>query len=217
MPVPRQDGDVVCAASIPANQYSRNCRKTRALVRSAADQEDAVPVNRVLVAVGLEWEEEAAPVSPDRRRLLQDKCPAGDTVSAGDGGSLSAPLSEGEPVKKIAFSTYGSDLSAELDPRFGRAQQFLVYDLAQQQFSMIQNQQARSASQGAGIQAAETIVRSGIDTLVTGHCGPKAFKVLEAAGVAVYNCSAATVQEALQQLQGGVLTPAGSADVEGHW
>ena len=120
-------------------------------------------------------------------------------------------------MKKIAFSIRGTDLTAELDPRFGRAEQFLIYDLDQQQFSLIENQQGRSAAQGAGIQAAETIVRAGVDTLVTGHCGPKAFKVVEAAGVVVYNCSAATVQEALQQLQSGALSQAGSADVEGHW
>ena len=120
-------------------------------------------------------------------------------------------------MKKIAFTTAGQNLGAELDPRFGRAPLFLIYDLEQEEAKLLDNQQSRSAAQGAGIQAAEIIVRAGVDTLVTGHCGPKAFRVLDAAGVTVYNCSAPTVGEALIALRSGSLSPASSADVEGHW
>lgn len=120
-------------------------------------------------------------------------------------------------MKKIAFTTTGQDLQADMDPRFGRAPRFLVYDVDRDSIQLIENQQARNASQGAGIQAAETIVKAGVDTLVTGHCGPKAFKVLDASGVKVYNCDASTVAEALDLLRAGKLTVAAVADVEGHW
>jgi predicted Fe-Mo cluster-binding NifX family protein len=120
-------------------------------------------------------------------------------------------------VKLIAFSTSGTELDAELDPRFGRARGFLLYDLELQQVRLLENEQSRNAAQGAGIHAAEAIVRAGVDTLVTGHCGPKAFRVLDAAGVQVYNCPVIPLQEALQALQGGILQAATAADVEGHW
>lgn len=120
-------------------------------------------------------------------------------------------------MKKIAFTTSGTDLAAAMDPRFGRAPHFLLYDLEQKSVQLIDNQQSRSAAQGAGIQAAEIVVRAGADVLVTGHCGPKAFRVLDAAGVVVYNCNAATVEEALSALIAGSLQPASAADVEGHW
>lgn len=120
-------------------------------------------------------------------------------------------------MNKLAFTTSGSDLSAALDPRFGRAPKFLLYDLITKTIEVIDNQQGRNAAQGAGIQAAETLVRSGADTLITGHCGPKAFKVLDAAGVIVYNCAAATVEEALLAVQSGAVRPATAADVDGHW
>lgn len=130
----------------------------------------------------------------------------------------SAPEHKGtNSMKKIAFTTSGHDLDAALDPRFGRAQRFLIYDLEHQTFCTLENDQSRNAAQGAGILAAETMVKAGVDALVTGHCGPKAFKVLDAAGVTVYHCSAATVQEALHQVQGGVVSPADAADVDGHW
>ncbi|HPI72881.1 MAG TPA: NifB/NifX family molybdenum-iron cluster-binding protein [bacterium] len=118
---------------------------------------------------------------------------------------------------KIAFSTSGEDLSAAMDRRFGRAVKFLVYDLENETFAMIDNQQNLNAAQGAGIQAAETVVQSGAQALVTAHCGPKAFRVLSAAGVAVYSSDSNTVAEALEQFKAGRLHPLEQADVEGHW
>ena len=120
-------------------------------------------------------------------------------------------------MKRIAFTTSGRDLEATIDARFGRAQGFLLYDLDSREVQFLENRQARNSPQGAGIQAAETIVKAGADALVTGHCGPKAYKVLEAAGVTVYNCSLKSVEEALAAMRSGSLIPATAADVEGHW
>ncbi len=118
---------------------------------------------------------------------------------------------------KIALSTSGSDLSAGLDTRFGRAPKFLVLDLENGEFEVIDNQQNLNAAQGAGIQSAETVIRSGARALVSGHCGPNAFRVLSSAGVRVYNSDAATVAEAVEQFKQGKLKEAGGADVQGHW
>ncbi len=118
---------------------------------------------------------------------------------------------------KIAFSTSGEDVNAPMDRRFGRAAKFLIYDLENGTFTVIDNIQNLNAAQGAGIQSAETVVRSGAQALVTAHCGPKAFRVLSAAGVAVYNSDSETVVEALEQFKAGRLNPLQQADVEGHW
>jgi predicted Fe-Mo cluster-binding NifX family protein len=118
---------------------------------------------------------------------------------------------------KIAFSTSGNDLNAPLDSRFGRAPKFLIYDLDGNSFEVVDNEQNLNAAQGAGIQSAQTVARLGAGALVTGHCGPKAFRVLQAAGIKIYNTSAATVTEALNLYVAGKLAEAKSADVEGHW
>jgi predicted Fe-Mo cluster-binding NifX family protein len=118
---------------------------------------------------------------------------------------------------KVALTTSGSSLDSLLDARFGRAPGFLVYDTDSGTFEFVDNQQSLNAAQGAGIQAAETVVRSGAKSLVTGHCGPKAFRVLSAAGVKVYNTDQPTVAAALEAFKAGKLKPAESADVEGHW
>jgi predicted Fe-Mo cluster-binding NifX family protein len=117
---------------------------------------------------------------------------------------------------KIAFSTSGADLGAELDSRFGRAPKFLVFDLESGGFEVIDNQQNLNAAQGAGIQSAETVARSGAKALVSGHCGPKAFRVLAAAGIKVYHSDAATVAEALELYRAGTLKEASGPDVQGH-
>jgi len=118
---------------------------------------------------------------------------------------------------KIAFTTSGETLEAPLDSRFGRASKFILYDLERDYFEVIDNRQNLNATQGAGIQSAETVARSGAGCIVTGHCGPKAFKVLSAAGITVYNCGEATVADALKAFREGALKPMDSADVDGHW
>ena len=118
---------------------------------------------------------------------------------------------------KIAFTTSGETLDSLLDSRFGRAPKFLVYNLDENTFEVIDNGQNLNAAQGAGIQAAETIARQGVDSLVTGHCGPKAFRVLLAAGIKIYNSDSSTVAAALAAYKAGTLKLAESADVEGHW
>lgn len=118
---------------------------------------------------------------------------------------------------KIAFSTSGASLDAPLDERFGRAPNFLVYETEGGTFEVIENAEGADAAQGAGIQAAQSVARAGAGIVVTGHCGPKAFRVLAAAGIEVYPSSAATVAEALDLFLAGKLSRVQSADVNGHW
>ena len=118
---------------------------------------------------------------------------------------------------KIVITTSGNDLDSPLDNRFGRAEKFMMYDLESGSFEVVDNRQSLNAAQGAGIQAAETVARLGAKSLITGHCGPKAFRVLAAAGIRIYNCEARTVAEAIEQYRSGRLAVANAADVAGHW
>ena len=117
---------------------------------------------------------------------------------------------------KIAFSTSGESLEAPLDGRFGRAERFLVYDLDAGCARIVENGLSAGSSQGAGIQAADTIARSGAGAVVTGHCGPNAFRVLSHAGIRVYTCRARTVAEALEEFRAGKLVEQSGPDVAGH-
>jgi predicted Fe-Mo cluster-binding NifX family protein len=118
---------------------------------------------------------------------------------------------------RIGFSTSGETLESPLDLRFGRAPKFLVYDLDSGTYEVVDNRQNVDAAQGAGIQSSETVARLGVKSIVTGHCGPKAFRVLQAAGIKVYTSDAPTVAAALVLYRSGKLIETKAADVEGHW
>ncbi|SDD80649.1 NifB/NifX family molybdenum-iron cluster-binding protein [Desulfuromonas thiophila] len=119
---------------------------------------------------------------------------------------------------KIALSSTGQDLAAPVDSRFGRAARFLLVDDNSGKMQIVENQQNLNAAQGAGVQAAQLLLRAGVNALITGNCGPKAFRVLTSAGVSVYHCDASlSGAEALQALREGRLQPAAQASVEGHW
>ena len=118
---------------------------------------------------------------------------------------------------KIAFTTSGRELSAPLDRRFGRAPGFLIVDTETGTTDYEPNEQNLNAAQGAGIQAAQNVASTGAKAIVTGHCGPKAFRILSASNIAIYNTDAATVQEALDLFNDNQLKQADRADVEGHW
>jgi hypothetical protein len=58
----------------------------------------------------------------------------------------------------------------------------------------------------------------GCDSVLTGHCGPNAFRALQAAGIRVYaGVTGGSVREAVEQFKAGALREAAAADVQGHW
>jgi predicted Fe-Mo cluster-binding NifX family protein len=98
---------------------------------------------------------------------------------------------------KIALTTSGADLNAPMELRFGRAARFLVFDSENKSFVVLENV-GMDAPQGAGIRAAEAIVKAGASVLVTGDCGPKALNALRQAKVSVYSCKNASVEKAIE-------------------
>jgi predicted Fe-Mo cluster-binding NifX family protein len=122
-----------------------------------------------------------------------------------------------EEAMRIAISSTGRDLDANLDTRFGRAAYFIILDSETMDFEAVENSQNLNSPQGAGIQAGKTIADHHVDTLITGHCGPKAFKVLQNAGVQVVTGASGRVADAIDQFRKGELEIASKADVGGHW
>jgi predicted Fe-Mo cluster-binding NifX family protein len=118
---------------------------------------------------------------------------------------------------KVAVTSEGNDLGSPIDPRFGRARNFLVVDTETDEFAAHDNTQNVNAAQGAGIQAGRTVVDLGVAALITGNVGPKAFATLQAANVRVYPGASGTVKEAVENFKAGQLQPADKANVEGHW
>ena len=118
---------------------------------------------------------------------------------------------------KIAITAKGKDLDAEVDPRFGRAQYLILYDTEGDSFSALDNTASANATHGAGVQAGQNVANSGASALLTGNCGPRAFSILNSAGIKVYAGAEGTVKEAIEAFKAGKLSPAGAPNVQGHW
>lgn len=118
---------------------------------------------------------------------------------------------------KLAITSEGESLQSAVDPRFGRAKFFIVVDTETHVAAAIPNAVNLNAAQGAGIQAGKKIVELGVEAVITGNVGPKAFATLQAGNVKIYTSTAGTVADAIAQMKAGQLKAAGSANVEGHW
>jgi predicted Fe-Mo cluster-binding NifX family protein len=118
---------------------------------------------------------------------------------------------------KIAITSLGKDLDSEIDPRFGRAAYILIVDLDGNEVEVIDNSENVNAFKGAGIQAAAMLSKSGAEVLLTGYCGPNAFKTLRAAGVKVVNDVSGTVKDAVYSFNAENAKYADSANVEANW
>lgn len=118
---------------------------------------------------------------------------------------------------KIIITSHGEDCQSPVDSRFGRADYFLLHDEEAGAWATLENVQQLEAAHGAGIQAAQQIAKTGATALITGHVGPKAFKVLQSEGIKMYSVgeNVFTAQEALQAFQGGQLQGLETANGQG--
>lgn len=118
---------------------------------------------------------------------------------------------------KIAITSKGTDLDSEVDPRFGRAAYILIVDTTSLAIEVLDNSENVNAFKGAGIQTATMVSNKGAEALLTGFCGPNAFKTLNAAGVKVGNDVTGNIREAVNAFNEGKVSFSDAANVDGHW
>jgi predicted Fe-Mo cluster-binding NifX family protein len=106
---------------------------------------------------------------------------------------------------KVAISSTGPDLEAQIDMRFGRCRYFIMVDTESLEFEALDNANVAAAG-GAGIRSAQLIADKGSEALISGNVGPNAFNVLSAAGIKVYSQASGSIKEALDKLKNGELT-----------
>ncbi len=88
---------------------------------------------------------------------------------------------------KIGFSVIeNKEKDSFLDSRFGRAGGFIIYDTENEGWNWLDNKQNTDSPSGAGIQAAQLMVNAEVNVFIGAHLGPKAFKVLNEAGIALF-------------------------------
>lgn len=118
---------------------------------------------------------------------------------------------------KIAVTSKGTNLDAEIDPRFGRAPYLLIVDSDSLDVEVLDNSENVNAFKGAGIQAAGNISKKGAQVLLTGFCGPNAFKTLQAAGIQVVQDVKGKARDAVIAYRDGKLSVSDAPNIDGHW
>jgi predicted Fe-Mo cluster-binding NifX family protein len=102
----------------------------------------------------------------------------------------------------VCLTAQGRDLTAAIDPNFGRARFFLFVDVDGQLAEVVEN---IASAHGAGVQAAQAVSAKGANVVITVSVGPNAYGGLHAAGIEVYTGASGTVQEALTAYRAGKL------------
>lgn len=107
--------------------------------------------------------------------------------------------------KKIAICSTGSSPSSQVDERFGRCACFMIWDPETKEYTSLSNT-GPEAAHGAGTGAVQFLIKNNVGLVLSQRVGPKAFTVLEQAGIKILSgITGKTVEEALQSYKAGEL------------
>ncbi len=107
---------------------------------------------------------------------------------------------------KLAMPMEGRDLMKNVSPSFGRAPYFLIYDTDTKEEKYLDNSAAGTQG-GAGVKAAQIIVDSKVDVLLTPRCGKNAAEVFEDSGIQLYKTREGSGKKNLEDFTEDRLSP----------
>jgi predicted Fe-Mo cluster-binding NifX family protein len=116
-------------------------------------------------------------------------------------------------ILKICITSQGDNLDSQVDPRFGRCQYFIIVNIENLEFEVIQNPNVEAMG-GAGIQSGQLVAGKQAKAVLTGNVGPNAFQTLQAAGIEVVTGVTGTVREAMKRYKKGELKSAQGPSVD---
>ncbi len=117
---------------------------------------------------------------------------------------------------KVAVTSTGPTLEDRVDPRFGRCAYFLIGDPENTEFEPVENPNVTLGG-GAGIQSAQLLADRGVEVVLTGNCGPNAYRTLDAAGIRVIVGVGGAAGRAVEQFSADELSAASNPNVAGHF
>ncbi len=118
---------------------------------------------------------------------------------------------------RLAITSIGPSLEDAVDEHFGRARHILIVDTESGLVEALNNSQNLNAAQGAGIKTAQLVADHGVEWVLTGHAGPKAFAALQRAGIKVGTVTSGSCRQALNRFTRGEVQAINGPDVESHW
>ncbi len=113
---------------------------------------------------------------------------------------------------RIVIPANGADLDAPISPVFGRCANFIFVDTEAESeetdptFEAHANPALQTPS-GAGVQAAQFVLQQGAQAILSANLGPNAFRIIQSAGIPVYELTGTTVREVIEAFKSGELSP----------
>ena len=114
---------------------------------------------------------------------------------------------------KIAISSEGTNLKAQVGHRFGISPYMVIVDLATGNFEAVPNP-GSSGQQGAGVQSIVFAISKDVKVVLTGYCSPAARRHLEANGIEIFTGLSGTVGEVLGRYKKGEIQKAEAAKID---
>ncbi len=106
---------------------------------------------------------------------------------------------------KIFITAKGNAIDSIVDPRFGRAEYYVIYDTETGKVIGGKNPH-KEGRIAVGISFAQIAIENGVEAAISGNFGPNAFEVLKAAGTKMHRAKEGqTVKEAVESLLSGEL------------
>lgn len=116
---------------------------------------------------------------------------------------------------KVIVSSTGNDVDSVISPVFGRTKFYLLVNTEDFSFDSFENP-AVTQSGGAGIQAAQFVLKKNPDAVLSSNIGPNAYEVLSAGSVSCYIAKGGTARETVEAFNGGDLQMMGTANAGSH-
>ncbi len=117
-------------------------------------------------------------------------------------------------MKAIVSST-GKSVDDTISTVFGRTEFYLLVDTEDFTSESFDNP-AVNQSSGAGIEAAQFVLKKNPGSVISSSIGPNAYEVLSAGSVPCYTATGGTVRETVEAFNRGELPMMGAANADSH-
>jgi predicted Fe-Mo cluster-binding NifX family protein len=116
---------------------------------------------------------------------------------------------------KVIVSSTGKSVDDPISTVFGRTEYYLLVDAEDFSHESFENP-AINQSGGAGIQAAQFVLKKKPGAVISSSIGPNAYEVLSAGSVPCYTATGGTVRETVEAFNRGELPMMGAANADSH-
>lgn len=117
---------------------------------------------------------------------------------------------------KICITSQGNDLEAQVDPRFGRCQYFVITDTDTDETDVLENSN-KDGMGGVGVRSGQLMAEKQVKVVLTGNVGPNAFLTLQAGGIEVITGVSGKVKEAIEKYKKGEFKSTQGPSVDSHF